>query len=92
MATNRDWLDEIEEVLDDLRDRRRRIRPHVDDCDLEAEALFETCERRWRRIEKKLADAAENASKPLNRGRVKNVDALVEAIDEAYSELEDLLG
>ncbi len=90
MATNGEWLDEIEEVLDDLRERRDRIRREVEDRDLEAEALFETCERRWRRIEKKLAEARKRADDPINRSRVRNVDQLVEAIDEDYYELDGM--
>ena len=90
-VTNGDWLDEIEEVLDDLRSRRDRIRRQVEGRDFEAEALFASCERRWRRIEKKLIEARKNDRNPLNRSRVRNVDQHVEAIEEAYYELENLL-
>ena len=86
--TNGEWLEEIEEALDDLRERRGRIHGDVHDRDLEAEALFDTCERRWRRIERKLANARKHERQALNASRARNVDQLVEAIDEDYYELE----
>jgi len=78
--------------LEELRDRRKILARKVGrGDDFEAEDLFDTTERKWRRVEVKLDEARAEASKPLNMARMRNVDRLIETIEETYYELEQLL-
>ena len=89
--TNRQWLDELEDVIDGLNQRRGEMRRQVYDADYEADDLWSDTERRWRRLETKLHKAEKAAAAPLNSPRARNVDRLIARIDEAYYELERLL-
>lgn len=89
--TNADMLEDIEEVIDALQQRRADMLDQVYDADLEADDLWSSNERRWRRLEVKLRKAEAEADAPLNAPRSRNIDRLIQAIEEAYYELEQLL-
>lgn len=89
--TNDEWVAELEEVLDSLRDRRSEVRNAIDDSDIEASQLFAAAERHWRRIERKLAEAVASGERARNSARARNVDNLIQSIEEVYFDLEKLL-
>ena len=89
--TNAEWLEEIEGAIEALGTERERFDGSVDDDDIEAWELFAATERRWRRLERKLSEAGEAPERPVNEARCRNVDAIIEALEEAYYQLDKLL-
>lgn len=87
----RAWVDEMESEVEGLRDLRADLRRRLNDSDLEARAVWEDQERRWRRLEMKLRKLAERTSEGVHPGLATNIENLLESLDEAYQELDGLL-
>lgn len=85
------WVDEIEGEIDSLRDLRAELRRRLSDFDLEGESIWEEQERRWRRLEVKLAKVAARTTEGVGQGLATNIENLVAAMEEAYQDLDGLL-
>ncbi len=85
------WVDEAEVEVDRLRDVRAELRRSLHDLNFEGEGIWEQQERRWRRLEAKLTKLENRASTKVDLGLATNIDNLMSAIDESYTELDDFL-
>ena len=54
-------------------------------------SIWASQERRWRRLEIKLAKVANRKTPGVHHGLATNVENLIEKMDEAYQELDGLL-
>jgi len=85
------WVEEIEGEIESLRDLRAELRRRLSDFDLEGESIWEQQERRWRRLEVKLAKVAARTTEGVNQGLATNIENLVANMEEAYQDLDGLL-
>jgi chromosome segregation ATPase len=85
------WVDETEDEIDGLRDQRAQLRRRLSELDIEGESIWEEQERRWRRLESKLAKLAKRSGSGVGLGLAANIENLVAEIGEAYEDLDGLL-
>jgi hypothetical protein len=85
------WIDEIESEIESLRDIRSEMWRRRNELDFEGESIWESQERRWRRLETKLQKLAARKTETVHPGLATNIENLVAALEESYEELDGLL-
>jgi hypothetical protein len=85
------WVDEIESEIESLRDIRSEMWRRRNELDFEGEAIWDSQERRWHRLEGKLRKLDARTTDSVHPGLATNIENLIAALEEAYEELDGLL-